>query len=380
MRICMVCPTYPPNAVPCGVGDYTREVCERLAAPDISITVVASTLHGPEPGAPVTVIPFARRWDLKTMIALVRMVRRERFDLLHLQYTPELFGRLPWMKLLPFVLAISGGPPVILTTHTVVGGYLAAKLLAPLLLGFSQRIICPNDEASRLISRYLPFVRSRIREIPIGSNIPGPSHDPETTRKTVRTEFSLSEECCLLSHFGFAYPGKGIETLLAASARLQAAGVKFALLMIGGAWPGAEAYYEGLQGQCRAAGLMQNVVWLGHCERARVAALLEASDIYVVPYENGITFRRGTLLAGLAHHLPIVSTYPQGPNRRLRDRENVVLVPPGDPLALAKALGMLIASPELRQKIRRGAHLLSQEFSWTRIAADTVVVYREVCS
>ncbi len=380
MKVCMICPTYPPNAVPCGVGDYTYELCEQLAALGLSITVIASTAHHPKPESAVRVIPFARRWDLKTMIALVRMVRRERFDLLHLQYTPELFGRLPWMKLLPFVLAISGGPPVILTTHTVVGGYLAAKLLAPLLLGFSQRIICPNDEVSRLISRYLPFVRSRIREIPIGSNIPGPSADPESTRRNVRAELGLGVDTVLLSHFGFAYAGKGMETLLAAAEQLHAAGIKFMLFMIGGAWPGAEAYYEELQARCRATGLTENVVWFGHCDRVRVAALLEASDIYVVPYQDGISTKRGTLLAGLAHHLPIVSTYPQGPNRRLRDRENVVLVPPGDPLALAKALGMLIASPELRQKIRRSAHLLSQEFSWTRIAADTVVVYREVCS
>jgi len=32
MKVCMICPTYPPNAVPCGVGDYTYELSEQLAA------------------------------------------------------------------------------------------------------------------------------------------------------------------------------------------------------------------------------------------------------------------------------------------------------------------------------------------------------------
>ena len=151
------------------------------------------------------------------------------------------------------------------------------------------------------------------------------------------------------------------------------------LLMIGGAWPGADAYYQGLQSRCQGTGVVKNVVWLGHCERARVATLLEASDIYVVPYDDGISTRRGTLLAGLVHNLPVVSTYPSRRSGRFRDGENVMLVPPGDPIALARAIGMLIASPNLRQKIRSGARALAAEFSWTHIAADTVAVYREVC-
>ncbi len=379
MKVCMLCPTYPPNAVPCGVGDYTYELSGQLAALGLSVTVVASTAHRPGTDAAVTVIPFATQWDLRSVYALVRKLRREEFDVVNMQYTPELFGRLPWIKWLPAAMAVRRGPPVIVTVHTLVGGYLSAKVLAPLLVGASRRIICPNEEVSGLISRYLPFARNRIREIPIGSNIPGPSADPEGTRRSVRAEFGLGADSVILSHFGFAYAGKGIETLLAAAERLHAAGIKFMLLMVGGAWPGADAYYQGLQARCRGTGLAKNVVWLGHCDRARVAGLLEASDIYVVPYEDGISTRRGTLLAGLVHNLPVVSTYPSRPSGRFRDGENVVLVPPGDPGALARALGMLIASPELRQKIRCGARALAEEFSWPHIAADTVAVYREVC-
>ena len=379
MRVCMICPTFPPNAVPCGVGDYTYNLSGYLAALGVSVTVVASTTHHPEPETAVKVIPFAAQWDLRTVYSLVGKLCREEFDLVNMQYTPELFGRLPWIKWLPAAMAVRRGPPVIVTVHTLVGGYPSAKVLAPLLVGTSQRIICPNEEVSYLISRYLPFARKRIREIPIGSNIPGPSADPEGTRRTVRAEFGLGVDSVLLSHFGFAYSGKGIETLLAAADRLHAAGIKFMLLMIGGAWPGADAYYQGLQSRCQGTGVVKNVVWLGHCERARVATLLEASDLYVVPYDDGISTRRGTLLAGLVHSLPIVSTYPSRPSSRFRDGENVVLVPPRDPIALTRALGMLIASPDLRQKIRSGARALAAEFSWTHIAADTVAVYREVC-
>src|SRR5437879_3135177 len=330
MRVCMLCPTFPPNAVPCGVGDYTYNLSGYLAAWGWSVTVVASTTHHPEPETAAKVIPFAAQWDLRTVYSLVGKLCREEFDLVNMQYTPELFGRLPWIKWLPAAMAVRRGPPVIVTVHTLVGGYPSAKVLAPLLVGTSQRIICPNEEVSYLISRYLPFARKRIREIPIGSNIPGPSADPEGTRRSVRAEFGLGVDSVLLSHFGFAYSGKGIETLLAAADRLHAAGIKFMRLMIGGPWPGADAYYPGSQSIYPGAALVTKVGWCGQVERARVATLLEASDLYVVPYDDGISTRRGTLLAGLVHRLPIGSTYPSRPSSRFRDGENVVLVPTAD--------------------------------------------------
>ncbi len=379
MRICMVCPTYPPNDVPCGVGDYTRELVEQLTRSGLSLTVVASTSHHPDRSASIQVVPFAERWDSRASMNLVQFLHDEAFDLVHIQYTPGLFGRSPWMKLLPAALALRGGPRVILTPHTLVAGYSSATALAPLLTSFSHRIICPNDEVTYLVSKYLPFLRPRVRRIPIGSSIPALVGDPELTRAAIRAEFGLGAETLLLTHFGFAYSGKGIETLVVAAGHLRNAGMQFRLLMIGGPWPGAEAYYKELQAITRASGLNEHILWLGHCGRERIAALLLASDIYVVPYDDGISARRGTLVAGIMHHLPIISTHAVRPSRLFRDGENVLLVPPGDHVALARAIETLIMSPDLRQRLRLGVADLAKDFSWSRIAESTVSVYHEVC-
>lgn len=377
MKICMISPTYPPNDVPCGVGDYTHELCEQLAVLGVPVTVVASTAHHLRPSARVKVIPFAERWDFRSVAALVRMLCREGFDLVNMQYTPELFGRFPWMKLLPACLAFRGGPRVVLTAHTLVGGYLSAKALAPVLAGFSHRIICPNDEVAYLIGRFLPFLRRRTRQIPIGSSIPPLPGDAERIRTTIRAEFGLGADTVLLTHFGFAYKGKGIQTLLSAAGRLRTAGVKYLLLMIGGPWPGAEVYYGELQALSGALGLDGHVRWLGHCSRERIATLLVASDIYVLPYDDGISARRSTLVAGIIHRLPIISTHPVRPSRLFRDGENVLLVPPGDHIAFARAVTTLIGSSDLRRRLCLGVADLAEKFSWPRIAAATVEVYRE---
>jgi len=55
-----------------------------------------------------------------------------------------------------------------------------------------------------------------------------------------------------------------------------------------------------------------------------------------------------------------------------------MLVPPGDHVALARALTTLIGSSDLRQRLRLGVADLADEFSWSRITAATMEVYREV--
>jgi glycosyltransferase involved in cell wall biosynthesis len=379
MKICMICPTYPPNDVPCGVGDYTRELTEHVAALGPSVTVVASTGHHAHSDARVPVVRLTDRWDRAAVRALRRRLTSERFDAVHIQYTPELYGRGPWMKLLPAWLGLGGGPPVVLAAHTLVGGYRTARMLAPLLVAASRRVICPNAEAAALIRRHLPMFGSRVREIPIGSSIP--PHDErrrDEVRNAVRAELGLGVDTVLLAHFGFAYPGKGIETLLDAARRLSADGVKFVLLMIGGAWPGAEDYYDALRETSRASALGDHVRWLGHAHDLRVSAWLTAADIYVLPYDDGISARRSTLMAGIANRLPIVSTHARTPDSRFRDGDHLRLVPPRDPAALAAALAELARSPELRRRLEAGIADVGRQFAWPAIAAATIAVYREV--
>jgi glycosyltransferase involved in cell wall biosynthesis len=63
---------------------------------------------------------------------------------------------------------------------------------------------------------------------------------------------------------------------------------------------------------------------------------------------------------------------------RLRDGENVRLVPPGDPAALAQAIADLAASPEVRQRLAAGARALAATFAWEGIAKRHLEVYKKL--
>jgi len=76
---------------------------------------------------------------------------------------------------------------------------------------------------------------------------------------------------------------------------------------------------------------------------------------------------------------PVVTTDVPGCREVVIDGVNGRLVPPRNMGALAEALAELIASPEKRSAMgQAGRKMAEQEFSQTRIIAETLQVYREL--
>ena len=68
----------------------------------------------------------------------------------------------------------------------------------------------------------------------------------------------------------------------------------------------------------------------------------------------------------------MLSTVPRVPIVELVNGENVLLVPPDDPSALSRAAQELGRNRVLCARIAAGAKVLSQSFTWDRIAQRTV--------
>ena len=110
----------------------------------------------------------------------------------------------------------------------------------------------------------------------------------------------------------------------------------------------------------------------------RVSAHLAAADLMVMPYRDGVSLRRGTLMAVLAHGRPLVTTAPATPTPELRHGENVWLVRPDDATTLAGAITALAADPTRRGQLGRGAREVAGLFDWGRIAGLTADFYAAV--
>jgi len=125
-------------------------------------------------------------------------------------------------------------------------------------------------------------------------------------------------------------------------------------------------------------GVADKVIWTGYTAPAEVSANLLAADIGVLPYRDGASFRRGSFMALLTHGLPIVTTVPRVPIPELIDGENIWLVSPASPPALAEAIAALAADEARRRRLGAGARALARRFDWTGIARDTLALFADL--
>ncbi|RMG37270.1 MAG: glycosyltransferase family 1 protein [Gammaproteobacteria bacterium] len=125
------------------------------------------------------------------------------------------------------------------------------------------------------------------------------------------------------------------------------------------------------------AGMLDRTLFLGSVANARMPDVYRAADISVLP-----SFMEATSITGLesmACGLPLVGTRVGGIPALIAEGETGLLVPPGDPEALAQALRELVVDPERRQTMGQWARERAEtEFSWRQIAGRTLGVYRRL--
>jgi glycosyltransferase involved in cell wall biosynthesis len=313
-------------------------------------------------------------------------------NIVHVQYQAAAYGMHPALNLVPTrLLQSQARPRLAVTFHDLRVPYLFPKA-GPLRRWVILRLARAADA---VITTNMADFRSlqsaggieMLDLIPIGSNIraqPPAGYD----RATWRARLGISPEEIVLCYFGFLNASKGGETLILTLAELVRRNVPARLLMIGGqvgaSDPTNMAYLERVRNLINYLGLTERVHWTGYVPEEEVSAHFLAADVCVLPYRDGASFRRGSLMAALAHGLPIVTTSPgEEPSAptafrlpRLIDEENVLLVPPEDPSRTATAIQRLMIEPALRERIRQGANKLAGAFRWEDIAARHMEVYR----
>lgn len=130
-----------------------------------------------------------------------------------------------------------------------------------------------------------------------------------------------------------------------------------------------------LERQVEQLRLRDRVLFLGR--RTDVPELLAASDAFVLPslYEGSSL----ALLEAMAAGKPVVTSAIPGTDELILDGETGLLVPPGNPDALALALRRVLAEPLLRARLGTAARDHAQRsFSASAAASRVAAVYDEL--
>ena len=396
MKVLFITGEFPPMQG--GVGDYTREIGLALGNLGCQVAVASSTQAGPaprdaEPTRGLTVHPVVEGWGWGSWGVLLDLVRRERPDVVHIQYQAAAYGLHPAINLFPRRLRRLGGerPCTAVTFHDLRVPYLFPKA-GPLrrwivheLARGCDLVITTNRDDQEALRRALRPGRPVQALVPIGSNIAPPQALAGYDRDAWRARWGARPGDLLLCFFGFVNDRKGVDTLLQALKLLAdepGAAANPHLMMIGGQTGASDptnvAYLARIRALIDEMGLGERVRWTGYTPAEEVSANFRAADLCVLPFRDGVSFLHGTFHAALTHGMAIVTTRPQAALPELVDGENILLAPPGDPATLAEAIRRLAADAALRHRIGVGARALAEQFGWGRIATDTLGLYRKI--
>jgi glycosyltransferase involved in cell wall biosynthesis len=301
---------------------------------------VAETIR--ELGIPVTDLGMAHRWRLDALWRLYRLLRSERPTILHTWlFHANVPGRL---------LGRLARVPIVISGERTMGMESRWRYaLNRITQSLADRIVCVSPQVADFAIRRVGIPDDKVVVIPNGLYLPDFECLPG--RQEARLALGLPVAGALVGVVARLDPVKRLDVLLQALAMQE----DVSAVIVG--YGPEEHRLKALVGDL---GIEGHVRFAGH--QRDVRPWLAAMDVFVLSSDwEGMS---NALLEAMAAHLPVVATATGGTPDVVVDGETGFLVPPGDPPALARALGRLLADPGLRDRMgQAGRHRISESFS-----------------
>ena len=249
--------------------------------------------------------------------------------------------------------------PLLFTAHNLIEPAASARLALSFISRHCTQIVAVSEAVAESLA-VCGAPRSKIIVVPNGISAEYFSQ-AANSRAEARAAFSLPETAFVVAAAARFSREKGLDVLLQAGRQRRAM-----TFLIAGDGPLFAALSQDLP---------PNVKLLGRVDDVR--PLLAAADVFAVPSR-----REGQGIAALeamAAGVPVVASRVGGLSEMLSDGETALLVPPGDPEALAAALSRLQGDSRLRQKLAGNARpLVEAHFSLQAMLDTLTQIYQAI--
>jgi len=301
------------------------------------------------------------RWDLGQWLKLIRLMRRERVDVLH----THLFGS----NTLGRLLGRLAGVPVIVAHEHWSTKASREIWVDRALYRLSDRILVPSAASKEMVIKAEGIPASRIDVVYNGVDtaIFGQKHE----RAEVRSELNIPADATVLGIVGRLSEEKGgVDILIRAVARLSKTNPNLRLLVVGDG--PLRSSLEALAVRSAPSGTF---IFTG--TRNDVAQLLSAMDLFVLPSLNEAL--PIVVLEAMAAGLPVIATRVGGVPEIVDHEKTGLLVQPGSEDALHSALDRLISDPDLRAQLAQAGRVrVAADFTIERMVKRIEALYEEL--
>jgi glycosyltransferase involved in cell wall biosynthesis len=292
------------------------------------------------------------------------------YDAVVLQYNPFMYGRWGFAPWLPVSLATfrrRSGPKIALMIHepyvpmigwrwVLMGTWQRAQLFAIRLL---SDVVAVSIETWTADLRALR-PRRPTHHLPVGSNLP----DRREARNAQRARLEIGDRI-VLATMSSGHPSRRVEYITAAANAVAENCGATVLLNLGAGAPRLDGLAEAVE-----------VHSPGRLTEEDLAAHVATADIFLAPFIDGVSTRRGSMMAALQHGVAVIGTDGRLTDSVLRGAINAIRLVPierGDDFADAAV--RLAADDEARSKLgQEGRRLYELSFDWPVVAAQLTAV------
>jgi glycosyltransferase involved in cell wall biosynthesis len=269
---------------------------------------------------------------------LVRYLRREKFDVVHVHLT--------YAIVLGSLAAKLSGIPVVASVHNTQADKWAGLELFALEHWVDVALAVGHEVAKA----YQPRLKGKHMQTVLNA-VNAPVNISSEERLTLRTELGTGPNEVLILAVGRLFPQKGYDDLVSAMSVLKQRKIPVHLAIAG-----IGELREFLASRIEELGLGQMVKLLG--SRRDVPKLLAASDIFAnSSHWEGLPI---AVLEAMAAGLPVAAT-SVGDVSHIINEENGILVPPRQPTQLADALQRLCLDAHLRKELGSSAKMYANQ-------------------
>lgn len=353
LRVALVGPLPPPMG---GMATQTLQLADLLRAANADVEVVQSNApyrphwvgQVPMLRAVCRLLPYLEAlWRAAGRAQLMHVMANSGWSW-HLFAAPAIW--IGWLRRVPVVVNYRGGE----AERFLAGSARCvrwsmdrvARLIVP--SGFLQGVFACHSMVAEVVPNIVDLERFRPQER-------DPSATPQVlVARNLEPIYDVATALRAFAIVGKRHPG--------------------ARLIVAGTGPEAAR----LRALAQELHIGQAVVFVGRVERDAMASLLTQSAVALNP--SRVDNMPNSVLEAMASGTPIVSTRVGGVPHVVEDGVTALLVPPGDPQAMADALIRLIEEPTLGRTLAAAALSEVRRYGWDRVAPVLADVYRSACT
>lgn len=345
-KIIMITGSFPPDK--CGVGDYTKLLCDNLSLRNYDIHIISSYKID---SVKYDIHSDIKDWSIKNIFKIMKLISDINPDIIHIQYPTKAYGKKLLINFLPFLLRLKKYF-VVTTIHEYSTNTLLGKIRTYFNALAANKVIVVDPIYLEDLKRH-GLNEKRINYINIASNIPKCTL---TINEKENFKQSLNLKNNLIGYFGFINKSKGLESLLESMYILKKECKLSSSLVIIAELSLDDKYQRSILDLINKYELNNDILITGYLEENMVAKYISICDFFVFPFVDGYSPKNGSCLAALQEGKQIITTASK---TKIDNLDNIIFIDRYDNIR------MLVEQINILQKIDDRSNIYDNSiFTW----------------